>query len=208
MSAAKVDALRRTTRPSTRLLAAVFVSSFDRFAISPMLVLIAAALHSPLAWVAALAGGYFLAYGLSQPVWGLLSDRFGRLTAMRATLLGAAIAGIASVLAPNLAVLVAVRVIAGACFGAVLPTSLTYVGDTVDSGYRQRALSDVMAATAVGTALATGLAGFAAELIHWRAVFAAPAAAAAACALALRALPEPVRALVASVAAQLSTGRW
>ncbi|MEV0247999.1 MFS transporter [Nocardia sp. NPDC050712] len=211
MIAVRVETLPRTERPAPPLLAAVFVSSFDRFAISPMLVLIALALRVPLASVVVLAGGYFLAYGLSQPLWGLLSDRFGRLRVMRVALLGAAVAGLASAAAPNLAVLIGARVVAGACFGAVLPTSITYVGDTVDSAHRQRALSDVMAVAAVGTALATGLAGVAAELLDWRAVFAGPAVLAVAGVFALRALPEPARAPIASMGAQMGSvlrNRW
>ncbi|MEU8898830.1 MFS transporter [Nocardia sp. NPDC048505] len=211
MIATKVEERQGAARPATPLLAAVFVSSFDRFAISPMLVLIALALETPLASVVALAGGYFLAYGLSQPMWGVLSDRFGRLTVMRIALLGAAVAGTASAFAPTLAALIVARVFAGACFGAVLPTSLTYVGDTVESANRQRALSDVVAVTAVGTALATGLAGLAADLLHWRVVFALPVLAALTCVFALRRLPEPERPTVVSLSAQLGTvlrNRW
>ncbi|MEV6038712.1 MFS transporter [Nonomuraea sp. NPDC052116] len=182
-------------RPPLALSAASFVSSFDRFAVSPMLVLIAVDLKVPLSAAVAAASGYYLAYGLTQPLWGLLSDRFGRVRVMRGTLFGAALAGLASALMPVLGALVVARIVTGACFGAVIPTGLTYVGDTVEPSTRQRALTDLMGAAALGTALATGLSGVLAGLVDWRVAFTVPAACALVCALALRSLPEPSRAL-------------
>jgi hypothetical protein len=40
----------------------------------------------------------------------------------------------------------------------VIPASLVYVGDTVGMGSRQKAVADLMAASAAGTTLATALA--------------------------------------------------
>lgn len=198
-------------RPPRALAVASFVSSFDRFVISPMLVPIATGLGVPLATAVTTASGYFLAYGLSQPLWGLLSDRFGRVRVMRATLLAAALAGVVSAVAPGLAVLAAARVVAGAFFGAVVPTSLTYVGDTVCAGRRQGALTDLMAAMALGTALATAFGGVLADLLDWRVVFATSAVCAVLCSYGLRSLPEPPRAPVAGTREHLRTvlrNRW
>jgi predicted MFS family arabinose efflux permease len=170
---------------------AAFFSSFDRFAIAPMLLTIAASLGASLTEVAATASLYYLLYGLMQPVWGMLSDRLGRVRIMRLTLFGAAFAGILSSLAPNLTVLIVARALAGGLFAAVIPASLVYIGDTVEMGSRQAALADLMAASAVGTALATVLGGLAAYLDGWRVAFAAPALAGAALAVLLARLPEP-----------------
>ena len=170
---------------------AAFFSSFDRFVVAPMLVTIAAALGASLASVAATASLYYLLYGVMQPVWGMLSDRLGRVRVMRLTLFGATVAGVLSAFAPNLTVLVAARALAGGLFAAVIPASLVYVGDTVGMGSRQKALADLMAASAVGTALATVLGGLAAYLDAWRIAFAAPALAGGVLALMLARLPEP-----------------
>ncbi|MEV4218220.1 MFS transporter [Nonomuraea sp. NPDC049725] len=180
-------------RPPSSLAAASFVSCFDRFAVTPMLVLIAVDLGVPLAAAVAVASGYYLAYGLVQPLWGVLSDRFGRVRVMRIALLGAAVTGLVSAFMPVLGALVLSRVAAGACFGAIVPASLAYVGDTVQPSGRQRALSDLMGVMALGTALATGFGGLLGDLAGWRLVFTVPAACALACAVALRALPEPPR---------------
>jgi predicted MFS family arabinose efflux permease len=170
---------------------AAFFSSFDRFAIAPMLLTIAASLGASLTEVAATASLYYLLYGFMQPVWGMLSDRLGRVRVMRLTLFGAAVAGVLSSLAPNLTVLIIARALAGGLFAAVIPASLVYIGDTVGMGTRQKALADLMAASAVGTALATVFGGLAAYLDGWRVAFAAPALAGVALAVLLARLPEP-----------------
>ncbi|SMY12866.1 MFS transporter [Brevibacterium jeotgali] len=205
------DAPQGPTRPPASVSAAAFVSSLDRFAISPLLVLVAVDLGATLAESLTIASAYFLAYGLSQPVWGVLSDRFGRIRLMRATLFAAAAAGVVSALAPDLATLVIARSFAGAFFGAVVPASLTYVGDTVDEAHRQPALADLMAAIAVGTALATALAGMLGELAHWRWVFAVPAVLAIGCAIGLGRLYEPPREAQAGLVATVRSAvrnRW
>src|SRR5215211_3861033 len=121
----------------------------------------------------------------------MLSDRLGRVRVMRLTLFGAVFAGVISALAPNLAVLAAARALAGGLFAAVIPAALVYGGDTVGIDSRQKALADLMAASAVGTALATVLGGLAAYLGAWRLAFAAPALAGCVLAILLARLPEP-----------------
>ncbi|MCO1653510.1 MFS transporter [Pseudonocardia humida] len=168
-------------------------STVDRFAIAPLLVLIGLDLGAPLAAVAAVASGYYLAYGLMQPVWGVISDRIGRVRVMRISLLGAALAGIGSALAPNLAVLGVTRVVAGGCFAAIIPATLVYVGDMWPRAERQRPLSDLLTASSLGTAVATAGAGLLADLVGWRAVPAITGLAGAALWVALARLPEPDR---------------
>lgn len=172
---------------------ASFTSSFDRFAVSPLLVFLAVDLGVSLAQSVAVAGVYFLAYGFTQPLWGMLSDRYGRLRVMRLALLGAGLAGAASALAPGLGWLILLRGLAGALFGGIIPTAITFIGDTVPGRHRQSALADNMAATAVGTALATAVAGVVGSTLGWRVMFALPVLLAVACLLALRPLVEPER---------------
>jgi predicted MFS family arabinose efflux permease len=182
-------------RGRLRLLqASTFTSNVDRFAIAPLLVPIGLDLRASLAAVAAVASGYFLAYGLAQLMWGIVSDRVGRVRVMRISLFGAAVAGACSVVAPNLLVLGITRVVTGACFAGVIPTALVYVGDVWPAATRQRPVSDVLTASATGIAIATVGAGVVADLVGWRVVPGLSAAAAAGLALALRKLPEPERA--------------
>lgn len=173
------------------LQSASFVSSCDRFAMAPLLLVIAADLGVSLGASAAAASIYYLAYGVMQPVWGMLSERIGRVRTMRLGLAGAVPAGIASALAPDLITLAMTRGVAGGCFSAVIPAALVYVGDSWPAPVRQRPLSDVLAATALGTAGGTVGAGLIADVASWRVALATIALAGGAQWIALRRLPEP-----------------
>ena len=173
------------------LRAAAFLSTFDRFAVGPMLVTIAADLRVPLEKVALAASLYYLLYGAMQPIWGMLSDRLGRVGVMRFALMAALVPGLLSALAPNLTVLVVARAFAGGLFAAVIPASLVYIGDSVPISVRQKALADQLATSAVATALAIGLAGVSAYMGLWRLAFVAPVLASFTLGLFLARLPEP-----------------
>lgn len=156
-----------------------------------MLVTISIAFEVSLANATLAASLYYLLYGAMQPVWGMLSDRIGRVRVMRAALLGACACGVLSALAPDLLWLVVSRALTGGFFAAVIPTSLVYIGDTVPIKDRQRAMADLMVGTSVGTTLAIVGAGVAASFGVWRLAFALPAIAAGLLSLRLARLPEP-----------------
>jgi predicted MFS family arabinose efflux permease len=178
-------------RPLRLIRGAAFCSSFDRMAIAPMLVAISDDLGASLAAATFAATLYFLLYGALQPVWGMLSDRLGRVSVIRLTLAGAAVASVASAVAPSLGVLLVARACAGALFAGVIPTTLVYVGDTVPMVRRQAALTELMGATSGGMAVSTLLAGVIVAVADWRPVFALSAAMACALAVAMREVPEP-----------------
>jgi predicted MFS family arabinose efflux permease len=167
-----------------------FIAYGDRFAIAPILVSVAEDLRESLAAVTVMATLYFLLYGLLQPVYGILSDRVGRVRVMRWALLGMFVASTASALAPNLSTLVVAKATAAAFVAAVLPTALVYVGDMVALERRQHVIANVLAAGSVGTILATVGAGMAARYSTWRLVFVVPAVVSLALAVALARLPE------------------
>lgn len=173
------------------LMLTTFVSTLDRFVMPPMLLAVARGLDVPLTQVARAAGGYYLAYGLMQPAWGLVSDRLGLVRTMRLALLCGAGATAAAAFSPGAAALVGTRTLAGACFSAAIPSTLVYVGDTVPTGQRQRAVTHLMAGVALGTAVAAAAAGVVADRLGWRPVFAGTGVAAVAMALALARVPEP-----------------
>lgn len=178
-----------------RLRAAMFLSSFDRFTIPPLLVAIHRDLGVSLGAAAAVASAYFITYGVAQPVWGALSDRLGRVTVLRIAVAGGGVSCLVAATAQYFGVLVAARALAGLCFAAVVPTGITFVGDTVeDLAERQHALALLMASMTAGISVATVAAGVAAELLSWRVAFAASAALAGAVSIVLRGLPEPRRA--------------
>ena len=167
-----------------------FIAYADRFAIPPLLVAISRDLGEPLAAVTAVATIYFLFYAAMQPVYGLLSDRFGRVRVMRTALVGMAVANTAAAAAPDLRALVAAKAIAAVFAASLLPTSLVYVGDRVAFAARQHVIANLLAAGAAGTALATASAGLLASFLSWRAAFAILALIALLLTIAMTHLPE------------------
>ncbi len=176
-----------------RLRGASFVSSFDRFVIPPLLVPISHAFGVPLGTAALVASAYFIAYGISQPFWGAVSDRFGRAKLIRFAVVAGGLCCVAAALAPSFPVLMASRTLSGLLFAAVVPTVVTYVGDTVDVGHRQHALTLNIASASAGIAVATIVGGLCAQLLSWRAAFLAASILALVLSFALMRLPEPVR---------------
>src|ERR1700682_4594067 len=176
---------------NVRLLSAgPFVTMIDHFAVAPVLIPIALAFRAPGGAVAIAATAYYFAYGLAQPFWGFASDRVGRIKVIRISLAATAGACALSALAPNLDLLIAARIIAGASVCAILPTALVYLGDVVPFNRRHAVIADVLAAVAVGTAAGSLGAGLFAHYLSWRLIFALIAVLAAVPAVAMGRLPE------------------
>lgn len=162
----------------------------DRFAVAPLLIPIALGFHVSLAVVSAVASLYYLAYGLLPSLWGLLSDRLGRVPILRLTLAGTAVADVLSALSPNLTVLLVARFVTGGLACGVMPTTLVYMGDRFPFNVRQQAITRVLVFVALGTASGTVGAGLAAHVLSWRVFFFIPAALMAVLAIALKEVPE------------------
>jgi MFS family permease len=181
----------RSPRAPWRLQAIAFVSTLDRFAMPPTLIAMAHGLGVPLSAIISAAGAYFLAYGLMQPVWGMVSDHIGLVRTMRIALALAAVSTTASAFSGTALVLGVTRGLAGACFSAGIPASLIYVGDTVPADRRQSQVTRLMAGVALGTGLASAGAGVLAQFTSWRLVFVLTGLAALTLVISLRRLPEP-----------------
>ena len=169
------------------------VAIFDRFSLGPLIFPISRDFKVPIAQVAIVATLYYLFYGATQLVFGIASDRYGRVPVMRFALAGAVAGSVVSALAPNLAVLVVGRVLTGGFIGGVIPAALVYIGDSFPFRERQRAVADMSAAQAIGTTLGVLGAGLLAYYVSWRISFALTAFLSALLAVALVALPEPDR---------------
>jgi predicted MFS family arabinose efflux permease len=149
-----------------------FLSFYDRFSAAPMLVLITARLGVPLNSAVQLVTVYALLYALGQPAWGLLSDRFGRLTVLRLALAGTLFSSAASIAAPGFSTLLIARAVTGLFVGSLFPTLLTILGDSHAGAARAREISNLQTVTALGTTMATLAAGALAAWLDWRVVFA------------------------------------
>ncbi|HSO93537.1 MAG TPA: MFS transporter [Candidatus Dormibacteraeota bacterium] len=167
-----------------------FITMFDRGVIGPLLVAISLELRVPLAAAAMVATVYYVFYGGMQLVFGILSDRVGRVRVMRIGLAGAAGAGLLSTIAPSLGTLIAARAAAGGLTAAILPASIVYIGDALPFRLRQRVLADLLAAAAVGSASGALIAGALARFASWRISFLIPAIVAGVLFFGYRRLPE------------------
>ena len=188
---AKESAVEAGTIPDPALRSIGFLAFFDRFATPPMLVALATVTELTLAQAVQLVAAYSLFYALGQPLWGLLSDRFGRLAVLRLALAGAAVGAVTSTLFMAYLPLLVVRSITGFMFGALYPTLLTLLGDTRKGTDRARGLSDLQIYSSLGATLATLGAGAVATFVDWRLVFGLPALGAAAILVALARVEAP-----------------
>ena len=102
--------------------------------------------------VALLVSSFTAAQLLSAPVWGRVSDRYGRRPALLIGLGAAAIAYVVFAYATSLWLLLLSRLVQGAG-GGTTGVVQAYVADTVEPHERAKALGWLSAATNVGVAL-------------------------------------------------------
>ncbi|MGC5629507.1 MFS transporter [Georgenia sp. Z1344] len=171
---------------------AVFFSSFDRLVIAPMLLAIADEFDISLTEAGVIASVYLVGYGVMQIVWGMISDRLGRVRTMRVALLIAASASVLSAVSPHVVVLTVARILAGGAYAAVVPGALIYIGDTVPVERRHGPLTDVMMMTASGMATATLVGAALADLASWRLAFGVPSILVIGVVVLMKQLPEVV----------------
>jgi predicted MFS family arabinose efflux permease len=171
---------------------AVFVATFDRAVIAPMLLGMGQDFGVDLATITLSASAYYLAYGLAQPVWGLVSDRLGRIATMRLALVLAGVLDLVSVIPMSIEPFIATRAVAGACMAGVFPTAVIFIGDTVhDQRRRQPAIAGLQTGVALGLTLGTVLGGIGIATVGWQAFFVATAIACFGMAWYVRSMPNP-----------------
>ncbi len=116
---------------------------------------------------------YIVGLAFGQLVYGPLSDVFGRRPTLLAGLALYTLGGMAALLAPNVHVLVAARLVqaAGGCAGLLLGRAI--VRDTAESNDAVRRLALMSLMTMVGPGLAPLVGGLLAASLGWRAIFVA-----------------------------------
>src|SRR5207249_2533663 len=118
-----------------------------------------------------IVNGYLLTLSALLILSGALADTYGRRLMFMIGLSGFGATSIACGLAPNMEVLIAVRLIQGA-FGAVLvPTSLAIINATFEGDDRGRAFGVWAAASGVTTIAGPVIGGFLVDTISWRVAF-------------------------------------
>ncbi len=113
--------------------------------------------------------GFLMAiYALMQlifsPMWGEISDRYGRRPVLMIGLFGNGLALLFMGLANSLWVLFAARALAGLLASATMPTSYAYISDSTSEEDRGRGMGILGAAMGVGMVLGPGFSGMLAEI--------------------------------------------
>ncbi|HEV8356119.1 MAG TPA: MFS transporter [Gemmatimonadales bacterium] len=115
----------------------------------PLLPFYALKLHATPETIGAITASYSVAQLLAAPLWGRVSDQYGRRPALLAGLLASAAAFAIFGLASAVWLFFAMRLIQGAG-GGTTGVAQAYVADTVGPGHRAQALGWLSSATAVG----------------------------------------------------------
>ena len=100
---------------------------------------------------------------LFAPLWGQLSDRYGRKGILMVGVLGNAISMLFFGLSTDLWMLYASRALAGILSSATLPTAMAYIGDSTSEEDRGGGMGMMGAAMGVGMVLGPGLGGWLAD---------------------------------------------
>lgn len=142
-TASRNDQLRRLGV----LIAIAFVDMVGFMLVLPLLPFYALDLHATPFQIGVIYSAFSIAQIMSAPVWGRVSDRYGRRPALLIGLLAAAAAYVVFGFADSLWLLFASRFVQGAG-GGTTGVAQAYVADTVEPSQRARALGWLSSATA------------------------------------------------------------
>ncbi len=109
-----------------------------------------------------------LAFGVSQLIWGPLSDRFGRRPILLWGLAAYTLASIGSTLAPSMALLIVWRIVQGAAMGAVVMCARAIVRDLYHPVEGARIMSKGLSGLGVLACISAPLGGLLSEFWGWR----------------------------------------
>jgi MFS family permease len=145
------------------LIAVSFVDMLGFFLIVPILPYYALQFEASPETIGWLIASFSIAQLIAAPIWGRVSDRYGRRPALLIGLSASAIAFLVFGLATSLPLLFLSRLVQGAG-GGTTGVSQAYVSDTVAPGDRARALGWLSAATAAGVMIGPAIGSLATHL--------------------------------------------
>ncbi|TPI23095.1 MDR family MFS transporter [Mesorhizobium sp. B4-1-1] len=152
------------------VLLSMLLAALDQTIVAPALPTIARALgHAEyLPWIVT---GYLLTATAMAPLYGKISDVYGRRPVIYAAILVFLLGSLVSALAPNMLVLVIGRAIQGAGGGGLFALAQTVIGDLVPPRERARYAAWISGTWAVASVAGPLLGGVFAEHLHWSLIF-------------------------------------
>lgn len=145
------------------LIAVSFVDMLGFAMVLPLLPFYALKLHATPELVGWLIASFSITQLVASPIWGRVSDRYGRRPALMIGLFASAFAFMVFGFATSLWLLFLSRIVQGAG-GGTTGVAQAYVSDTVAPSDRARALGWLSAATSAGVMVGPAIGSFAA---HW-----------------------------------------
>ncbi len=153
------------------LFGVLFIGVVDNQVVLPILSLIAATLHRPVAQVGWAVTGYALAAAAQNLLFGPLSDYFGRKPVLLFGLAGFTLTGYLLSIAPVFSTFLLLRALMG-LFAGILSTCVTaYVGDYFPYAVRGRAMGTVMASYFAALVVGVPLGAVIADRWNWHWIF-------------------------------------
>ncbi|MEW6222512.1 MAG: MFS transporter [Candidatus Hadarchaeota archaeon] len=145
----------------------------DNYAAAPLIVEISKDLGIGISEAALSVIAYMLPFGLFTLIFGPLADRYGKARIINLAAFGTAIFSCLGAIAFNLASLIVIRAVNGAFAAAIIPVTMSLVGDRFghDSKEVQNALGKVFGMMFLGGAVATAIGGALAFVGSWRLVY-------------------------------------
>jgi DHA2 family metal-tetracycline-proton antiporter-like MFS transporter/DHA2 family florfenicol/chloramphenicol resistance protein-like MFS transporter len=171
------EAIREYGPASTRFFlavvaSAVFVSVLTGSMVNVILPLMRAEFDVSTAQVGWVFTGFALAYAVSVPLYGRISDFFGVRRVFSVGLVGFATGGLICSLAPSLPVLVLGRILQAAGGAAVPALATVAVAKVLPPGKRGGAMGLVASSVGIGAAVGPIIGGVFGQFLGWRALFA------------------------------------
>ncbi len=161
----KMDAQRSETNSKAliTLLLAVFIDLLGFGIVIPLLPFWVTSFTSSDFVYGMLVAIYSIMQFIFAPIWGRLSDRFGRrpiiLIGLTGTLIGFSLLSVTALFMNTLEMLFAARIISGIFTSATLPTSQAYISDTTSGKDRAKSYGMLGAAFGVGFAFGPAIGG-------------------------------------------------
>jgi len=152
------------------VLLSMLLAALDQTIVAPAMPTIGHALgHAQyLPWIVT---GYLLTATAMAPLYGKISDVYGRRPTVYAAILIFLLGSLVSAMAPNMFVLVVGRAIQGAGGGGLFTLTQTVIGDLVPPRERARYAAWISGTWAVASIAGPLLGGTFAEHLHWSLIF-------------------------------------
>ncbi len=144
----------------------------DNYAASPMLVDIASDFNIDIGTAALTVAAYMLPFGLFTLIFGPLGDKYGKARVISIAAFGTAVFSSLGALAFDITSLASIRSVNGALAAAILPVTISYVGDLFEEPKaKMNAIGSVMGMYFLGAAAATVIGGGLSFIGSWRLVY-------------------------------------